>query len=152
LGRIEFVAGQIVHATAGAATGTKALFRMLGWTAARFRVLSRPAPPTETTISAATSNVLMDGLVSLDEWGRWRPPLPPGAARLELSAEARSRLHGHTVTPAEFDVLARARGGVSVDDAVEASPHPDAMVAEAICTLLTRGIVRAQADLGAGAA
>ena len=42
----------------------------------------------------------------------------------------------------EYDVLARAKSGVTVADAIEHSPHADAAVAEAICTLLARGIVR----------
>jgi DNA-binding response OmpR family regulator len=140
-GRIEFVAGQIVDAEAGTARGTKALFRMLGWTAAAFRVMPRAGSPRETTISGGTANVLMDGLVSLDEWGRWKELLPPPEASLALSSDARIRLHGHNVTPAEFDVLARAKSGVGVQRAIDDSPHPDAQVAEAICTLMTRGIV-----------
>jgi hypothetical protein len=46
------------------------------------------------------------------------------------------------VTPAEFDVLARAKSGTTVARAIAESPHPDAQVAEAICTLHSRGVVR----------
>jgi len=141
-GHIEFVAGQIVHAQAGPARGTKALFRMLGWTAASFRVLPRGGEPPEPTISAATANVIMDGLVSLDEWGRWKELLPPDDVPLDLAEDARTRLHGHTVTPAEFDVLARAKSGTTVARVLAESPHPDAQIAEAICTLHSRGVVR----------
>jgi DNA-binding response OmpR family regulator len=144
-GRIEFVAGQIVHAEAGSARGTKALFRMLGWTSAAFRVMPRAGAPHEATITGGTANVLMDGLVSLDEWGRWKELLPSSDAMLMLATDARGRLHGHSVTPAEFDVLARAKTGIRVDRAIEDSPHPDSQVAEAICTLMTRGIVAALA-------
>jgi len=151
-GRIEFVEGQIVHAEAGRARGTKALFRMLGWSAATFRVLQREGAPASRTISTSTANVLMDGLVSLDEWGRWRDLLPAESSRLDLSGDARTRLHGHQVSPAEFDVLARARSGITVGQAIEDSPHPDAQVAESICTLLTRGVIRADANDEAQAA
>ncbi len=142
-GRIEFLGGQIVDAQAGAAHGTKALFRMLGWSDATFRVVPREGTVSRSTITGATSNVLMDGLVSFDEWGRWKDLLPGPDTRLDLAPDARSRLHGHAVTPAEFDVLARAKGGITVARAVEDSPHPDAQVAEAICTLLARGVVLA---------
>jgi DNA-binding response OmpR family regulator len=148
-GRIEFVAGQIADAEAGVTRGTKALFRLLGWTEATFRVLPRRGLLPETTITTSTSNVLMDGLVSLDEWGRWRSLLPPLDARLALADDARTRLHGLAITPAEFDVLARARGGATVGEAIEASPHPDAQAAEAICTLMTRGVVSAASNAGA---
>jgi DNA-binding response OmpR family regulator len=141
-GRIEFVAGQIADAEAGAARGTKALYRMLGWTEASFRVVPRAGSPKETTIGSSTSNVLMDGLVSLDEWGRWRELLPPLGARIRLAPDARNRLHGHSVTPAEFDVLARSRAGTTVAAAIDASPHPDAAAAEAVCTLLARGVIQ----------
>jgi hypothetical protein len=151
-GRIEFVGGQIVDAAAGTARGTKALFRMLGWGTATFRVMPRAAPPRETTITLSTSNVLMDGLVSLDEWGRWTELLPPDDTVLALAPDARHRLHGHAVTPAEFDLLARAKSGVRVDRALEESPHPDAQIAEAICTLLTRGVVTAVESEGANSA
>jgi hypothetical protein len=66
--------------------------------------------------------------------------------------DARVRLHGHNVTPAEFDLLARAKSGVLVASAVNDSPHPDAEVAEAICTLMTRGVVTSAASGGASSA
>ncbi|HJQ96908.1 MAG TPA: response regulator [Candidatus Polarisedimenticolaceae bacterium] len=141
-GRIDFVGGQIVHAQAGNAQGTKALFRMLGWSAATFRVLPRMGEAPAPTINSATANVIMDGLVSLDEWGRWKDLLPPDEAQLDLAEDARTRLHGHTVSAAEFDVLARAKSGTTVARVLADSPHPDAQVAEAICTLHSRGVVR----------
>ncbi len=52
-------------------------------------------------------------------------------------------MFGHALTPAEFDLLARSKSGVTVGRAIDDSPHPDAKVAEAICTLLARGVVRA---------
>jgi len=151
-GRIEFLQGQIVDAAAGRARGSKALFRMLGWAGATFRVLTREGPPAPRTITASASNVLMDGLVSLDEWGRWRDLLPGEGSRLDLAPDARTRLHGHSVSPAEFDVLARAKAGTTVGRLIEESPHPDAQVAEAICTLMTRGVILVDADGEAQAA
>jgi DNA-binding response OmpR family regulator len=141
-GRIDFVGGRIVDAAAGSARGTKALFRMLGWADATFRVMPREGDAPETTIAAATSTVLMDGLISLDEWTRWEGRLPAAKTRIELADDARSRLHGHSVRPVEFDLLARSKSGITVARALEDIPHPDAQVAEAICTMLARGVVR----------
>ena len=141
-GRIEFTGGRIVDAQTGSAHGTKALFRMLGWADATFRVMPREGDVSCPTIAAATATVLMDGLVSLDEWNRWGELLPGAETRIELADDARSRLHGHALRPVEFDLLARAKRGITVARALEDSPHPDAQIAEAICTLLARGVVR----------
>jgi DNA-binding response OmpR family regulator len=140
-GRIEFVGGRIVHAACAAALGAKALFRMLGWTSALFRVVPRTGPPPDSTITGATATVLMDGLVSLDDWGRYRDLLPQGGTRLALADDARVRLQGQAVSPVEFDLLARAKAGASVARLIEDSPHPDARIAEAICTMLSRGVL-----------
>jgi DNA-binding response OmpR family regulator len=145
-GRIEFAGGRIVDAAAGSAHGTKALFRMLGWADATFRVTPREGDLPEATIAVSTATVLMDGLVSLDEWSRWSKLLPGEQMRLELAEDARSRLHGHALRPVEFDLLARAKRGVTVARVLDDSPHPDAQVAEAICTLLARGIVRSASE------
>ena len=141
-GRIEFVGGRIVDAQAGSAHGTKALFRMLGWADATFRVMAREGDGPQATIAAATATVLMEGLISLDEWARWGGGLPGPQTRIELADDARIRLHGHPLRPVEFDLLARSKSGVTVARALEDSPHPDAQIAEAICTLLARGVVR----------
>ena len=141
-GRIEFVGGRIVDAAAGSARGTKALFRMLGWADATFRVMPRDGDVPEATIAVSTATVLMDGLVSLDEWARWGELLPRAGTRIELADDARIRLHGHTLRPVEFDLLTRSKVGITVASALEDIPHPDAEVAEAICTLLARGVVR----------
>jgi DNA-binding response OmpR family regulator len=141
-GRIEFLGGRIVDAQAGSAHGRKALFRMLGWADATFRLMPREGDAPEATIEAATATVLMDGLISLDEWVRWGNLLPAPKTRIELAEDARTRLHGHSLRPVEFDLLARAKSGVTVERVLEDSPHPDGQVAETICTLLARGIVR----------
>jgi DNA-binding response OmpR family regulator len=150
-GRIEFVEGKIVDAQTGSARGAKALYRMLGWSDATFKVVPREDEVAQATIAVPTATVLMDGLVSLDEWERWAELLPEASARIELSDDARGRLFGHELTPAEFDVLARSRTGVTVAAAIEESPHPDAKVAEALCLLLARGVLRAMPETSAAA-
>ncbi len=141
-GWIVFEAGRIVHAGCGRVRGKKALYRMLGWSAATFRVLPRGSEVTERSITDPATNVLMDGLVSLDEWNRWRELIPAPGEVLELAPDARVKLSDHPVTAAEFEVMARARPGVSVAALIEESALPDADLAEAIRTLLTRGVLR----------
>ena len=143
-GRIVFENGEMIHAACGSAGGKKALFRMLGWSRAQFRVLSRVGSVEERGLTGPAANVLMDGLVSLDEWNRWRETLPSDETVLDLTPDARVRLQGHAVTAAEVDVMARTRGGATVRSILDESPQPDAELAEAICTLLTRGALSAR--------
>lgn len=143
-GRIEFDRGDIVHAEAGPARGLKALYRMLGWGTASFRVVPRAGAPRQRTIEGSASNVLMDGLVSLDEWARWRSMLPPGDAKLAFGSDARSRLQTNPVSPVEFEVLQRAKSGATVGAVLEEAPQPDALVAEAMGKLLSRGVITTQ--------
>jgi DNA-binding response OmpR family regulator len=145
-GRIELSGGDIVDAQAGFVRGTKALFRMLSWADAGFRVIPRDGEAPERTIEADTANLLMDGMVSLDEWARWKPQLPAAGTRLDLSHEARGRLSGHPVLPAELELLAKAKAGTTVALAIEQIPRPDAEVAEAICALLARGVLIASLE------
>jgi CheY-like chemotaxis protein len=144
-GRIVFENGEMVHAACGRATGKKALYRMLGWESATFRVLPREKTASERSLADPAANALMDGLVSLDEWNRWRELIPEDGTVLDLAADAGARLETSEVTPAEVDVLARAKVGTTVRDMLDDSPLPDADLAEAICTLLTRGALRARA-------
>ena len=141
-GRIVFEKGSLVHAECGSVRGEKALYRMLGWSSATFRLVSRRGDSVERTVEMPTSNVLMDGLVSLDEWNRWRPILPPSEYRVELDPGLESPPGDEDATRAEVDVLRRARAGMSVGDILDQSPFPDAELAEALCTLLNREVIR----------
>jgi CheY-like chemotaxis protein len=141
-GSVEFVGGVIVHAACDGTRGLKALYRMLGWPSAGFRVLAREGNPRERSIDGPASNVIMDGLVSLDEWGRWSAVLPPRGARLAFTTDAKLRLEGHPVSPAEFEVLTRARNGATVAAILDDAPQPDAVVAEAVAGLISRGVLR----------
>ena len=141
-GTVEFVGGSIVHAACERARGVKALYRMLGWPNAAFRVLAREGHVSDRTIDGPASNVIMDGLVSLDEWGRWSAALPPPGASLSFAPDAKSRVEGQPVTPAEFEVLSRAKAGATVAAVLDDAPQPDAAVAEAITGLIARGVLR----------
>jgi CheY-like chemotaxis protein len=47
-------------------------------------------------------------------------------------------------SPAESEVLARARGGTTLQQVLDESALPDGELAEAVCALLGRGTVRTQ--------
>ncbi len=141
-GEIVFERGRAVHAVSGSSTGRKALYRMLGWSEARFRVLPRRNGVGERTLNLKVTDAIMDGLVALDEWNRLRDALPDPRMRLEFADDARDRLINDKVTPAEFDVMARSKKGRSIAEIIEESQLPDGELARAIQSLLKRGVVR----------
>jgi DNA-binding response OmpR family regulator len=143
-GLIVFAAGSIVHAACGKVAGVKALYRMLGWVGATFRVLPPGDEEAPRTVDAPTTSVLMDGLVSLDEWNRWHAMLPETGAVLELAPDATERIGPRRLAPAEADVIGRAKVGAAVGEIIEASPLPDADLAEAMCTLISSGVLYAR--------
>lgn len=143
-GSIVFRGGNIVDAACGRVRGTKALYRMLGWAQAAFEVLPPAEEAPERTIEPPASNVIMDGLVSLDEWERWAGRLPAPDAEIELVSGARSRLENHKVTAAQFEVLTRAKGGIRLRRLLDESVQTDAAVAEAVVDLIELGVVRAR--------
>ena len=136
-GLLAIETGMIVHARCAGVADVKAVHRLLSWGRAEFRVLPLDGVPQRTMCEPAT-NVLMDGLVSLDEWNRWVGDLPAPGARLEPAAD----LAGGT--PAEAEVMARVRGGATLQQVLDGSPLPDGELAEAVCALLDRGTVRAR--------
>ncbi len=143
-GVIVFRGGKLVHASCGRVVGVKALFRMLGWNGATFRVTAPGETAFPSTVDQPATSVLMDGLVSLDEWNRWRVMLPGEWTTVELTLDARARLGPRRLSPAEADVLARARRKATVGDILESSPLPDADLAEAVCTLISGGVLCAR--------
>ena len=143
-GTIVLTAGAMVHAACGRVRGVKALYRMLGWSGATFRVLPPDGGEVPRSIDQPTTSALMDGLVSLDEWNRWHGMLPEAEAVLEVAPDAADRLGGRRLAPAESEVIERARGGAAVGDILEASSLPDADLAEALCGLISNGVLHAR--------
>lgn len=141
-GHAVFIEGHVVHAECSGAVGVKALYRMLGWSDARFRVVPLGDEAVPLTVEGTTTNVLLDGLVSLDDWKRFGPLLPPRDAVVELVPGSRAQLQPPDVRRAEFEVLARAKDGARVDSLLDESVLPDSEIAEATVSLLDRGIIR----------
>ena len=134
-GSLVIEMGMIVHAQCGTVSDVKAVHRLLSWTRAEFRFLPLDEIPERTMCEPAT-NVIMDGLVSLDEWNRWVEELPAPTIRLELAEEAIG------ATPAEAEVVGRVRNGATLQEVLDGSALPDGELAEAVCALIGRGTVR----------
>jgi CheY-like chemotaxis protein len=145
-GWIRFRAGEIVHAEAGGVTGIKALYRMLGWEQAGFRVTEPTGEQGPRSVTGRVNNLVMDGMVSLDEWMRWKDGLPARKSVLRLADNAKKRLEGRKVSPAEFEVMARCKAGENVGRILDVSPQPDGALAGAICTLVKLGVLETSSD------
>lgn len=142
-GEIVLEGGELLHARCGRARGRKALYRILGWKEGTFHVHPLGALPAAPTLQGPAAQIVMDGLVALDEWNRLRESLPPAGATLRRARGSRSRLRDRETTAAEREVLARLDEPLALGDLFEESPLPDAELAEAVCSLLDAGIVEA---------
>jgi CheY-like chemotaxis protein len=143
-GRIVLDRGRIVHAECDAASGIKALYRMLGWVAASFRLVRRdPSRDDERTINAPTASLVMDGLVSLDEWHRWQPELPASEIPIEIDLATGQDLKRIDLDSVERELIDLIGAESTVDDILNGSPRTDAEIAAALCGCLERGVLRA---------
>ena len=142
-GELAIRAGSIVHARCGSVSGPKAVHRMLAWGRAAFEVLRLDGASVPTTMDVPATPTVMDGLVSLDEWNRWEHLLPGRDCRIEPVPRPRGPAGPAEVSPAELDVLARAVRRPTLRQLLDESTIVDGELAEAVCTLLARGTIRA---------
>ncbi len=140
-GEVHFDGGKVIHAWSGNISGLKALFRMLSWENAQFRVMPGDGITRERSVDLQMDAVMMDGMVSLDEWNRWKPGLPELGQVLAVNVQQREAVKTGTVTDPEYEVLARTRAGSSVAAILDDCPLPDGALAQAICSLLDRKIL-----------
>jgi Tfp pilus assembly protein PilZ len=140
-GRIAFEGGRLVGARVGAATGTKALSRMIAWEQGTFELhahlddLGCDGPPVPLEVA------LLDAARQLDETTRLLP-LPIGMAdRVELAAPALDGEAGE-LSKMEASILDLAAAGRTVGALLEVIPEEDHVVLRALCGLLDRGVLR----------
>jgi CheY-like chemotaxis protein len=140
-GEVHFDSGKVIHAWAGNISGLKALYRMLGWGSADFKVMPGDGITRERSVDLPIDTAMMDGMVSLDEWNRWKQRLPEQAQVLTVNAGQRDAVNSETVTEPEYEVLARTRAGSSIASILDDCPLLDGALAQAICSLLDRKIL-----------
>jgi CheY-like chemotaxis protein len=140
-GEVHFDGGKVTHAWAGNVSGRKALYRMLGWVDARFRVMPGDGISRERSVDQQIDTLMMNGMVSLDVWNRWKDSLPERNQVLAVDGSKRDAIRTDTVTEPEYEVLARTRSGSSIGAILDDSPIPDGALAQAICSLLERKIL-----------
>ena len=140
-GQVHFDGGKVIHAWAGNISGLKALYRMLGWESAEFKVMPGDGITRERSVDLHIDTAMMDGMVSLDEWNRWKQRLPEQAQVLAVNVGQRDAVNSETVTEPEYEVLARTRAGSSIASILDDCPLLDGALAQAICSLLDRKIL-----------
>jgi CheY-like chemotaxis protein len=127
--------GRIADAMFGAATGEKALYRILALREGRFLFV----PDTtsgHTRIDASTDHLLMEAVRQADEIGRLRDELPPWTATLHLERQPES------ASPAGRSLLPHLREPLAVQALLDRVPDPDLRVLEGLRDLLEAGALR----------
>ena len=150
-GQVFFRAGKVVNAATGAVEGRKALYRLLDWPEARFKMDPDGEIPPGEPIRESTSNVLMDGFTQNDELRALRSTLPAITARFQVLGTNAELQSGTGLGTAEKAVLLEFQGGATVGEVLDRSPLNDLEVCRAVFKLLQLNLL-APADTEAGAA
>ncbi len=137
--RVRLAGGQVAEAQAEGTGGIKALFRLLQWKEGTFSfVPEESAQPGD--IHKSVEELLLEGLRQGDELPALRVALPSPETALVLTSAADQLLgEQHPVTA---EVIAVCRPGpVTVAEVLDRSRATDFSAAQALVTLLRRGIV-----------
>jgi hypothetical protein len=137
-GVIGFEGGMLCFARVGAASGLKALVRLLSWTEGHFEfhasldsVQGREPPiPMEAG--------LFDAVRLLDENERIDKSRLPARAKPRI---ARADTQGEDLSKVELTVLELVRAGFTVGRMVEVIPEPDPEIYRALVSLSERGAI-----------
>ncbi len=131
--------GRIVDARMGAATGEKALYRVLTRREGQFAFVPGAAPG-EPRIERKVEELVLEGLRQADEVARLLPGMPQPGDLLELSVHPSEIPAGlHPVTEEVVALLDRKR---RFDDLVDACHASDLEAMRAVLALVERGYAR----------
>jgi hypothetical protein len=141
-GKIEFLHGKIIGATAGEVRGLKAIYRMFLWDEQRF-LFSRKKPDDcvpEENIDINLKSIVREGHDHRGRFQRIRKELPPG--EIVLSLEPTS-LHPDTgLTPPDFATLATVLEFGRVAEILDYSSLPDIQIYESLIRLKKDNFIR----------
>lgn len=136
-GRIYFNEGKIIHSEMGEVKGEKALFRLMMWPEARFRL--EPLPQgTGTTVTGTTASVLMEGFTHWDELKDLGARVPGGNRRYRLRSKVDNFIEHLELTPVESDLISALMEGKTVGEILDALPHRDLEIYRALLGLLDK--------------
>ncbi|MFO0583212.1 MAG: DUF4388 domain-containing protein [Anaeromyxobacter sp.] len=130
--------GKITDAVMGAATGEKALWRLLGSREGQFAFL--PGPGGAERIDRKVDELVLEGLRQADEVARLADQLPPPTDHIELTLDPSELPAGlHPVTEEVVALLATPR---SFQELVDRTKSSDLEAIRAVLALLDRGYAR----------
>lgn len=132
--------GRIEEALTGHCRGEKALYRILRWEKGRFTFVAARRSNT-VSMSAATDNLLMEGMRQADELQRVRSELPARSATLERLVAGDALPEG--LHPVTAEILNLVEFYPRVSDLVDRAQATDLEVHLAMRSLLEAGLVRA---------
>ncbi len=138
-GVIELSAGNVAQARLGEVEKEKALFRFFHWTDGTFAFTPKEIKGAPK-ITAATRELLMEGIRQLDEWNQRKNALPALDAYVALRVK-KSDLP-KMVHPLSQEILLLLEVYPRVRDIVDHCSFPDYAVLQALHTLSIRGIIQ----------
>jgi DNA-binding response OmpR family regulator len=131
--------GAVVDATAGAASGEKALFRLLGIREGKFS-FTPGEPEGQGRIDRRTEELVLEGLRQVDEAAVVRPSLPGPGDRIELAVAAAEVPPGlHPVTEEVVRLLDRP---LPLSEILDRTQATDLEALRAVAALLEGGWAR----------
>lgn len=136
--RVRLHGGQVAEAQAEGVGGVKALFRLLQWKDGLFSFV-----PSESTdsgdINRSVEELLLEGLRQADEMPALRAELPDPTTRIGMTP-AGVNLSGEQ-HPVTAEILELGRAGATVAEILERSRATDYSAAQALLTLLRKGLL-----------
>jgi hypothetical protein len=141
-GRVEFLQGKLIAASAGDTTGLKAIYRMFLWDDPRF-LFSRKDPKevvSEKPIDTSLKHICREGQSQRGRYDSVRRELPPSEIFLTLEP---SSLHPDTgLLPTDFTTLATVLEFGRVSEILDYSSLPDVQVYESLIRLKKNQLIK----------
>jgi len=137
-GVIGFESGMLCFARVGAASGLKALVRLLGWTEGHFEFHASLDSLEEREPPIPLEAALLDAVRLLDEGERIGKSRLPARAKPRI---ARADTQGEDLSKLEVAVLELVRAGFTIGRMVEVIPEPDPEIYRALVSLSDSGAI-----------
>jgi Tfp pilus assembly protein PilZ len=138
---VGFEKGMLRFVRAGAATGMKALVRLVGWRDGHFEFHARLDPVEDPEAPLPLEGALLDAVLMHDEAVRpdRRPPAPGAIPRLAPAAAGSA---GADLGKLERAVLDLVQAGFPVRRILDVIPEPDPLILRALDALVDAGLVQ----------
>lgn len=140
-GRVFFQEGRIVQAEIPRARGLKALYRLIAWPEADFRFAPGDLPDVGKQIKGVTAQVLMEGLVEMDEKAQILATGPGLRSVFRLCSKSRAEVEVEGLVPLEYEVLLAAKAGFTTQEVMDRSLATDGEVLKTLDALLDRKVI-----------